>query len=263
MIRFFLLVAFVSISLAEQCSNPPSPSPAKNTCACKKCTSEYRLKHKFDENNNACRECIYKIYDELNLAFPEEAYRDLYCGCKFEYRPAKGHNNIRFYPDGCFENSKKAESFDDGVDLEHVFPKSRFNQDNYLSTDFHNLFPAIGMINTDRGTKEFADWDNENSTRIKYGKCETFIQGDRIYPRVEAKGMIARAYLYLADQAEKRLGMKRESLFPDSYLKQVYADWNKSFPPTPFECKREKIIQEIQGNHNPYISNHPNCKFVK
>ena len=262
MIQFLLLVVFVSISLAEQCSNPPSPSLAKNTCACKKCTSEYRSKHGFDESNNACRECIYKIYDELNQAFPGDAYRDLYCGCKFEYKPAKGHNNIRFYSDGCFENSKNATSFDDGVDLEHVFPKSRFN-DVFLSTDFHNLFPAIGVINTARQVKDFADWDNEDSTRIKYGNCRTFIQGERIYPRFEVKGMIARAYLYIAEQAEKRLGMTKEYLFPDAYLKQVYDDWNKSFPPTPFECKREKIIYEIQGSHNPYISNHPNCRSIK
>ena len=40
-------------------------------------------------------------------------------------------------------------------------------------------------------------------------------------------------------------------------------NWNASYPPDAVECKREKIIYEIQGNHNPYISNHPNCKSIK
>lgn len=256
MIRLILLVVSVVFSWAQQ--NPV----AKEKPVCQKCTEEMRQKKGFEDVSHPCRGCIYKIYDELSSKNPE-AYRDLYCGCKLEYCKDCSGGKIRFNPVGCFEHPSKGDSFDNSADLEHVFPKSRFGNDNYLSTDMHNLFPAIGVINTARQTKDFADYDPEDSTRTKYGSCGTSIQGDKIYPRYQAKGVIARAYLYMADQVQKRLGLKEKDVYPDRYLKQIVSDWNASFPPDENECKREKLISEIQGNHNQYIASHPNCLRFK
>lgn len=255
MIRILLLFFFVTVSWAQQ------KPIAKLMPVCQKCTEEWRIKKGFGDTSHPCRGCIYKIYDELKYGYPE-SYSDLYCGCELECCGGGG-GNIHFNSVGCFEPSDRASFFDNSVDLEHVFPKSRFGNDNYLSTDMHNLFPAIGIINTDRNTKDFADYDSEDSTRIRYGNCETFIQGDKIYPRFQVKGVIARAYLYMADQAKKRLGFKEDDVFPDPYLKQIMSDWNLAFPPNAIECKREKLIYEIQGNHNWYISNHLNCKNIR
>ena len=238
MIRVLLLV-LVSISWAAP--------PALKAPACKKC-NEIRTVNSFD---NKCKECLYKIYDELADKF-DDAGKDLYCNCKFSYAP-NGKCYIRFSNNGCFKLSET----DDCVDLEHVVPKSLFENNPKLSNDFHNLFPAIGIINSDRGTKYFAESFFPGDKT--YGNCKTSIdtKTKRIFPQKEAKGKIARAYLYMMD---KLPSLKNADLNQGANLEQTMKDWNYEYPPTPFECKREKLIYEIQGEHNPHISRHPNCK---
>ena len=82
-----------------------------------------------------------------------------------------------------------------------------------------------------------------------------------MYPRNEIKGVIARAYLYMMDVSS----VLKERTFSEigDGFEMMLKGWNDSYPPDAVECEREKLIYEIQGNHNPFISNHPNCIKVK
>lgn len=248
MILFLVLVLFAELSWAVDA--------ARDTPSCKECIKTQSSVH-FKENGK-CRECIYKIYDELSSEY-SDAQNELYCGCKFRYAPGGGCN-IHFNGKGCFESGETNSC----VSLEHILPKTLFNQDAELSNDFHNLFPAIKVINTARQDKYFKDAMIRGS--VKYDKCKTSMDAGktgRIYPRSEIKGDIARAYLYMIDRIKSKPGLIYGDLDLGGSLLQTLNDWNSFDPPTPLECKREKLIYEIQGIHNTYISNHPNCAVMK
>ena len=105
------------------------------------------------------------------------------------------------------------------------------------------------MLDNDVGTPKL-----EGKGLYQYGSCKTTISVGVIYPRDEAKGKIGRAYLYMDSI---------KVIFLDPNEKKLYMRWHNSDPPDPIECRREKIISEIQGGHNIYISNHPNCKRMQ
>lgn len=244
MIRFLFLFACVAISWAVQ--------PALESPACKKCNKTCAILH--FNNNGDCRECLYKIYDELGEKF-SNANQELYCGNRFYYGPSVKCNMHILGSRDFFDST-----FSDCVSLEHVAPKSHFNQDTELSNDFHNLFPAIKQINTIRQDKFFA----EGFGNVRFGKCKSSVDKGgfgRMYPRNEIKGIIARAYLYMMDKSS--ILKKRTISEMGADFEIMLKNWDASYPPNAVECKREKIIYEIQGNHNPYISNHPNCRFNK
>ena len=162
------------------------------------------------------------------------------------YKP-NGKYNIRFNRNGCFESADP----DDGVSLEHIVPKDFFNQKISFSNDLHNLYPAILIVNRARQTKFFAEGSNG---KIKYGICKTSMDAGSVYPRDEAKGMIARAYLYmvLIKQAIPTNEIDQDDI-------KMFKEWDKEYPPDPIERKRNSIIEKVQGWPNPCISFHPSC----
>ena len=244
MIKYLLFLVCVATSWAVQ--------PARENPACIKCNKTRATVH-FKDNGD-CRMCLYKIYDEIGEKF-SSANQELYCGNRFYYG-SSAKCNIHILGVADFSDS----TLSDCVSLEHVAPKSHFNQDNGLSNDFHNLFPALLFINTARKDKFFA----EGHGKVLFGKCKSSIdKGDygKMYPRNEIKGVIARAYLYMMDISS----VLKERTFSEmgDGFEMMLKGWNDSYPPDVVECKREKLIYEIQGNHNPFISNHPNCKSIK
>lgn len=250
------------------------------TDVCKKCTHDYRMNHHFSKASQ-CRGCLYKIYDQLNRDFPGKGNREIYCGCpiywsqteRIHFRETDAECSYQT-PEHILKKGKK----DSKIDIEHVVPKSRFRQNNFYSNDFRIMFPAIRRINVARNTKEFCPSkkgktteclddtemeDNENGFPkldgrglYKYGSCETTISIGAIYPRNEVKGEIGRAYLYMDS-----IGALKDKPL-DAGEKKMFKSWHESDPPDAIECTREKIISDIQGGDNTYISNHPACAEV-
>ena len=228
---------------------------AKNHDFCKKCDEAYMKSHSFDRTSNKCRGCFFKIYDELKEKFPVPCKngrcvgREIYCGCPIYYEGGVKFENGSL---ACKYEPPEGSIDDKSIDIEHIVPKSRFKKDfpsiskeknNLLSLDFHNMYPGIGAINTDRGKKRY--WKGKITTR-QYGRCETTIGNGFIHPRDAAKGQIARAYLYMNSIGAIRLN-------PDEIA--TYNEWHDNHLPEKEECKREKIIFSIQGKRNPFISN--------
>jgi deoxyribonuclease-1 len=69
-------------------------------------------------------------------------------------------------------------------------------------------------------------------------------------PPVRARGIIARAYLYMSSRYNIELSKEKEQLFKK---------WNKMYAPDKNECLRNSRIRQIQGHDNPFVSR--GCRF--
>ena len=121
-------------------------------------------------------------------------------------------------------------------------------QDAYfarMEADLHNLVPEIGELNALRSNYRFGELPQIKADQ--FGECQIKIDNvtRRIEPRAEVKGVIARAYLYMADTYDFRLS--------DSQ-RQLFAAWNVKYPPDAWEIEWDNRIFDIQGNHNLYIT---------
>ena len=112
--------------------------------------------------------------------------------------------------------------------------------------DLHNLAPAVGEVNLDRSNYPFKEI--QRST-VSYGnQCKIMIdtKDRKAMPPPNAKGEVARAYLYMANRYDIRLS---------SSDRKTYEAWNRQHPPTHWEYEKNKRIKKIQGNSNPYVQN--------
>lgn len=112
-----------------------------------------------------------------------------------------------------------------------------------MESDLHNLQPAIGEVNGDRSNFQYSQW---NGGEGQYGHCEMKVdfKGKRAEPPARARGAIARTYFYMRDNYDLRLSRQQTQLF---------TAWDKTYPVTAWECKRDGLVAGIQGNHNPYV----------
>ncbi len=114
-----------------------------------------------------------------------------------------------------------------------------------MEADLHNIVPEIGELNRLRSNYRFGVLPHISSSQ--FGACEIKIdnQSRRVEPRSQVRGIIARAYLYMAETYGISLSKNQ---------RQLFVAWNKQYPPEAWEIKRNKRIMSIQGNDNSYIS---------
>lgn len=194
---------------------------------------------------------------QLKQLYKGEHQSSFYCGCDFSYRGKK------LIPDlnSCGYQVRKQQKRARRIEWEHVVPAWAFGHQRQcwqnggrkackkdpmfkrMEGDMHNLVPAIGEVNGDRSNYRFSDW---NGVAHQYGQCEmlTDFKGKRVQPTEESRGAIARSYLYMAEQYSLKLSKKEQRL---------YQAWHKQHPVSRWECRRNKIIEEIQGNSNTFI----------
>lgn len=148
------------------------------------------------------------------------------------------------------------------LEVAHIMPASEFGQHlacwkaggckqcredktfNHMEGDLHNLYPTIGAIKRDRLNFPFADWQG---TPDQYGKCPMLIdlQNKKAQPPQDARGQIARAYLYMAETYSIPLVAEQ---------RQLYEAWHNQYPATALECERNQLIAQKQGNENHFIT---------
>ncbi len=110
----------------------------------------------------------------------------------------------------------------------------------------HNLYPALARINKARGSRAFGIVQGEPR---RFGSCDFEVdpQKRRVEPRPAVRGNIARAIFYMQDTYGLKLFPRQAAL-----LKQ----WQRDDPPDQEEQRRNRIIEQIQGQRNPFID-HP------
>lgn len=111
-----------------------------------------------------------------------------------------------------------------------------------MEADMYNLFPAIGAVNAVRGNRQYAELPG---VEPEFGSCAARLEGNRFEPPDRAKGMVARAALYMERQyPEYRISRQQKRLFNA---------WNGQFPPDRQECERARRIAKIQRNENMVV----------
>jgi deoxyribonuclease I len=109
--------------------------------------------------------------------------------------------------------------------------------------ELYNLWPAVGAVNQERSNFDFGIIENK---RGYYG-CE--FEADKelrvAEPPDRAKGIVARANLFMADKYQVELSKEQRRLLQK---------WNKQFPPNSWELQWAEEVAEIVGYRNPYIT---------
>jgi deoxyribonuclease-1 len=183
-----------------------------------------------------------------------------YCSCPIKYVSKK-----KMAPDlkACNYTPVKMAKRASRIEWEHIMPASwlgnqlqcwknagrkncaKVSQDFIIREgDMHNLVPAIGEVNALRSNYRYSMLNQESSLN----GCNFKISNSKpkaVEPDDSAKGFAARAMLYMASKYNIHLSKAQQKLMNN---------WNKSFPPTKWECTRNMMIKEYQGNDNPFIT---------
>lgn len=112
----------------------------------------------------------------------------------------------------------------------------------HMQADMYNLFPAIGAVNAVRSNKQYSVLSGSEAA---FGSCPAKVDGNRFEPPDRAKGLVARAALYMADSYPMyRLSRQQQQLFEA---------WDKMHSIDAWECTRAKRIEALQGNANTRV----------
>ncbi len=205
------------------------------------------------------KQVLLKIYRQL----PEAT--TVYTGCEIRYN-RRGY----YYPDlkSCGyivqDDPKRASR----IEVEHIVPAYSFGRTqscwikqqgrgrhncqrtsksfNQMEGDLHNLYPALGEVNNLRGHLPPSELPGQSDGR--YGEHIDLIIDPRrgfFQPPPEARGLVARAYLYMEYTYQVPVHTR---------LKALLQRWDELYPPTALECRRNQLIARYQGNDNPFIS---------
>ncbi|MCK8524124.1 endonuclease [Aquimarina sp. D1M17] len=135
---------------------------------------------------------------------------------------------------------------------EHVYPRSLGNPNlgsEGPGSDAHHLRPADVQRNSSRGNRKFADGS---------GNSGTTSQG-HWYPGDEWKGDVARMMMYMYIRYGNRclptnVGVGT-TVSSDPDMIQLFLEWNAEDPVSQLELQRNPLLENIQGNRNPFIDN--------
>ena len=138
------------------------------------------------------------------------------------------------------------------INAEHIWPQGYFNSALPMVADLHHLSPTFVTPNGRRGNLKFALVSKavySTSSGSKLGK-EGFEPTDAV------KGNVARALFYFIGRySDKniRQGMDYNSFWTNNV--PMLLEWNRQDPPDANERRRNDLVEEFQGNRNPFIDN--------
>ena len=211
----------------------------------------YAEVNSFAQAKKLLKEHVY--YDTMNEG-------TLYCGCNWSWVGATGG---RVDLASCGYEIRKNKVRAERTEWEHVVSAwvlghqrqcwQNGGRKNCVGTDAvfrkmeadpHNLHIVIGEVNADRSNFSFGVLPQ---TQKQHGQCDVKIDFKQrtVEPRDEVKGQIARIYFYMHDRYG--LNMSRQQ-------QQLFMAWDKMFPVTKAELKRDKRITKIAGNSNPFVT---------
>jgi deoxyribonuclease-1 len=197
----------------------------------------------------------------------------LYCGCSYSPQTQQiDLNSCSYKPTQNFDRAARME-FEHMMPMEHIGRHfqcwrekicvdrngkkykgrkccakidSKFQR---LEAELYNLWPAVGAINQVRSNWRYGMVSHKTcSSKCSYNfeNCPVNIDPQaRVFePPDSAKGIVARANLYMASAYDIPLSKAQQQLF---------TAWHKQHPPTEWECSWAASVAEIQGVENPYI----------
>lgn len=135
---------------------------------------------------------------------------------------------------------------------EHTYPKSLGEPNLGTSgpgSDVHHIRPIDSQRNNQRSNRAFADGEGAAS----------YIRPDGLfYPGEEWEGSTARMMMYMYIRYNDRCEATRVGSGPNSYssdMPDLFLEWNATNPVTEPEWVRNIVLEDLQGNRNPFIDN--------
>jgi hypothetical protein len=136
------------------------------------------------------------------------------------------------------------------MNVEHVFPQSLFKKDLPMRSDLHHLMATFEHPNGMRGNLPFGAAKNP----LDYHNDAGAKRDGRVFePPDFTKGRVARAMLYFyARYKGQGFFDQHVAAFWNPQI-ETLLDWNRRFPPTVEEQRRNDHVQAFQGNRNPFV----------
>jgi deoxyribonuclease-1 len=109
--------------------------------------------------------------------------------------------------------------------------------------DLHNLVPSVGTLNASRSNHPYGLIEGEDR---RFGECDFETGGSpkRAEPAKGLRGNVARIWLYMNETWEVGL---------DAKTIQLMEQWSADDPPSAWEKERDRRIEKVQGNRNPFV----------
>ena len=183
--------------------------------------------------------------------------------------PDNPNNVILFY----LQDSRDADNYGTGGDFinrEHVWAKSHgnFTDKMPMYSDTHNLRPADASVNEDRGNKDFDNIQPNGNQNPEALYC--YYTDSTWEPGPLTKGQVARILFYMATRYEGNDGeidlslVRHNHTYPDPLHGNLNAllQWNKEYPPSDFERRRNERLYRIQQNRNPFVDHPEFADFI-
>ncbi|KAF2519325.1 T9SS type A sorting domain-containing protein [Flavobacterium salilacus subsp. salilacus] len=134
---------------------------------------------------------------------------------------------------------------------EHVYPRSLGNPNLEYEgpgSDAHHLRPIDFYMNNSRSNKRFADGSGD----------AVVVSGGYFYPGDEWKGDIARMMMYMYVRYQSQclaivVGSGDTTHSED--MPDIFLEWNAEDPVSEYEMNRNNVLNDMQGNRNPFIDN--------
>lgn len=195
-----------------------------------------------------------QVYTDYRIAF--------YSGCRFRQYQKK----LVPVKSSCAYTPRKNANRGQRIEWEHVVPAWQFGHQlqcwqnggrahcrdtnrafRQMEADLHNLVPAIGEINGDRSNYRFQMIPGEARLYGKDINMEIDFKQRRAEPPEEVFGDIARIYFYMREKYGFKLSAAQDKLF---------RSWNNADPVDSWEEKRNRLLTQLQGNHNPFVTHY-------
>ncbi len=142
-----------------------------------------------------------------------------------------------------------------GMNTEHLWPQSYFHGNGSMRSDLHHLMATFARPNSERSRYPFGEVPDD---LVEYRNAAGAKLGGGVFEPPDAvKGRVARGLLYFYMRYSKYnlLPRKVVNRFWNSRI-EVLMRWNREFPPDAFELRRNDLVEEYQGNRNPFVDDH-------
>ncbi len=130
------------------------------------------------------------------------------------------------------------------LNCEHLWPQSKGAKRPPMRTDLYHLRPAVPRVNSIRSNHPFGDpippYRHDDGWKSGRDSSETSC----FQPPKTVRGDVSRSMFYFSIRYETPI---------DDSQEVVLRKWNKEDPVDENERRRARVIEEEQGNSNPFI----------
>ncbi|MGY0691344.1 DUF6359 domain-containing protein [Virgibacillus sp. FSP13] len=210
----------------------------------------------YGKEGQGLKSALHEIISEQEVLSYSEVWEALK---ETDEDPNNPDNVILFYSGDPRSEDKNGGQTGDW-NREHVWAKSHgdFGTRKGPGTDIHHLRPTDVQVNSSRGNLDF---DNGGSPVKNCDECKR--ANNSWEPPNDVKGDVARMLFYMAVRYE---GEDYVDLELNNHLNNgsnpyhgklsTLLEWHEQDPVDEFESNRNNVIEEWQGNRNPFID-HP------